>query len=38
MYQSTLAAPDLTLCPQCGIGHMIRIQQLIPIPQLWDSS
>jgi hypothetical protein len=38
MYQSTLAAPDLTLCPQCGIGHMIRIQQLIRIPQLWDSS
>jgi hypothetical protein len=41
-FSSTLAAPDLTLCPRCGLGHMLRIQQLIRIPlprtQVLDSS
>lgn len=41
-FRSTLIAPDLTLCPRCGIGQMIRIQPLIRIPlpltQFVDSS
>jgi hypothetical protein len=41
-FSSTLATSDLTLCPRCGIGHMIRMQQLIQIPlprtQLLNSS
>ena len=32
LYKSTLPAPDLSLCPSCGIGQMIRIELLIRIP------
>ncbi len=37
-----ILAPDIAVCPQCGIGHMIGMQRLLRIPrhagQPWDSS